>query len=127
MGAVRKRSYQRPHRTRPAAIDTAPIVRANGAVGRSGAISRHVDAAPDAVFAFVTDPHRLPEWNAGILRVVDAPPTLERGSEWVVEFRAGALRWRSRATAEEVDRTARHFAYRSRIVEAERRSQTGPA
>jgi uncharacterized protein YndB with AHSA1/START domain len=72
-----------------------------------------VDADPDAVFATVTDLGRLPEWNAAIRRVVESPSELGVGAEWVVEMHALGQNWHSRSRAEEIDRTARVFRYRS--------------
>lgn len=72
-----------------------------------------LSAAPDAVFATLTDLARLPDWNAAMTSVVEQPSHLEIGADWVVEFQALGQRWRSRSTLEEFDVTARRFVYRS--------------
>lgn len=72
-----------------------------------------VPADPDAVFATVTDPARLPEWNEAIRRVIDSPAQLDTGAEWVVEMHALGRSWRSRSRVEDIDRAARVFRYRS--------------
>ena len=76
-------------------------------------LSAVLPAAPDAVFGKLTDLARLPDWNAAMTSVAEQPSHLEAGAEWVVEFRALGQRWRSRSTVEELDVTARRFAYRS--------------
>lgn len=72
-----------------------------------------VPAAPDAVFATLTNISGLPAWNAAMTSVVDQPAKLEVGAEWVVEFHALGQSWRSRSTVEELDAIGRRFAYRS--------------
>jgi uncharacterized protein YndB with AHSA1/START domain len=72
-----------------------------------------VDADPDALFATVTDPSRLPEWNDAIRRVIEAPVALSAGAEWVVEMHALGRSWHSRSRVEEIDRAGRVFRYRS--------------
>jgi hypothetical protein len=52
--------------------------------------------------------------NANMTRVVEQPPTLTPGAEWVVEFRALGQTWRSRSRVERLDRNALEFSYRSR-------------
>ena len=76
--------------------------------------STTVPAAADAVFALITDLDRLPDWNANMTAVVERPPKLGPGAEWVVEFRALGQRWRSRSRVETLDPEACAFAYRSR-------------
>jgi len=75
--------------------------------------SQFVAAPADDVFALITTPERLPEWNGAIVRVVDAPATLSPGAEWVVQLSALGQSWPSRSTVVTIDRRARHFAYRS--------------
>jgi hypothetical protein len=65
------------------------------------------------VFAALTDISRLPAWNDRMTRVVESPPALTPGSEWVVEFRVFGRTWHSRSTLEVLDASARRFAYRS--------------
>jgi uncharacterized membrane protein len=72
-----------------------------------------VDAPADAVFATITNIGRLPEWNSIITRVVEQPPALTPGAEWVVELHAMGQSWQSRARVEEIDTAGRRFAYRS--------------
>ncbi len=72
-----------------------------------------VAAPPDDVFALLTDPKRLPEWNSAVVRVVEAPDTLQPGAEWVVQVSALGQSWPSRSTVAVIDPEARRFAYRS--------------
>ena len=72
-----------------------------------------VDATPDDVFAAITDPGQLPEWNAAITAVVHQPERLEVGAEWVVEMHALGQSWHSRSVVETLDPVAGCFAYRS--------------
>jgi uncharacterized protein YndB with AHSA1/START domain len=76
-------------------------------------LTRRLAAEPDAVFDQVADPHRLPDWNAQIVRVLDAPATLEVGAQWVVEMSALGQSWASRSRVEDLDRAARRFVHRS--------------
>lgn len=78
-----------------------------------GSVSAFVPAAPDEVFAAITDIDRLPEWNGVMREVVERPCVLEPGAEWVVAFKVMGRRWRSRAVLEELDTEQRRFAYRS--------------
>lgn len=71
------------------------------------------DLDPDVLFSTLTDLDRLPEWNAAITRVVERPPVLEPGSEWVVEVQALTQRWLSRSRLEVLDASGRRFRYRS--------------
>lgn len=75
--------------------------------------SKVMSAAPDAVFAAVTDISRLPEWNGRMTSVIEEPAALEVGAQWVVEFHALGQTWRSRSTVQEFDAAARRFAYRA--------------
>jgi len=70
-------------------------------------------APPAEVFALLTDAARLPEWNARIIRVVDVPPQLVVGAEWVVRLRVLGSEWNSRSVAQTVDPGARVFAHRT--------------
>lgn len=77
--------------------------------------STAVVAAPtDAVFRMITDLDGLPTWNGKMTRVVEQPPRLQPGAEWVVEFHALGHTWRSRSVLEELDAERGRFAYRSR-------------
>jgi uncharacterized protein YndB with AHSA1/START domain len=75
--------------------------------------TQFVAAPPDEVFALITTPDRLPEWNRAIVGIVDAPDELSPGAEWVVQLSALGQSWPSRSTVVAIDRRARHFAYRS--------------
>ena len=75
--------------------------------------SRIIDAPADDVFSTVTDVARLPEWNAAITAVIQAPERLEVGAQWVVEMRALGQTWNSRSAVETLDQIGRCFAYRS--------------
>jgi uncharacterized protein YndB with AHSA1/START domain len=78
------------------------------------ATRRHrIAAAPDTVFAALTNPHALPAWNRAITRVLDAPASLAPGDEWVVEVTAFGRSWPSRSRVEVLDRTDRVFQHRS--------------
>ena len=78
---------------------------------RASAIVAH---SPDAVFRTLIDIERLPSWNQNMTAVIEQPPVLEAGAEWVVEFHALGQTWQSRSTVEELDLANRRFAYRSR-------------
>ena len=52
-------------------------------MNRNGNATHHVDAPAEVVFARLTDVRGLPDWNRRITRVVEAPPKLEAGAEWV--------------------------------------------
>ena len=82
--------------------------------GRAAHASGTVAAHPDVVFATVTDIAALPSWNAVMTRVIELPPALEPGAEWVVEFHALGRTWRSRSRLEEIDTSARRFVYEAR-------------
>ena len=77
-------------------------------------LARQFVAVPaDDVFALITTPDRLPDWNGAIVRVVDAPEKLSPRAEWVVQLSALGQSWPSRAAVVDIDPQARHFAYRS--------------
>lgn len=77
-------------------------------------LSTVVGAPPAAVFEALTDIDRLPAWNEVMTSVIESPPRLEVGADWVVEFHVLGRSWRSRSTVEELDEARRRFAYRSR-------------
>ena len=81
---------------------------------REQTTTRFVAAAPDDVFALITAPERLPQWNGAIVRSVESPGELRPGAEWVVQLSALGQAWQSRSTVLDIDSEARHFAYRSR-------------
>jgi uncharacterized protein YndB with AHSA1/START domain len=76
-------------------------------------ITEALAAAPDDVFALLTDIERLPEWNAHIHHVIDAPPSLVHGAQWVVQMRAMGTRWGSRSTAQTIDPETRVFTHKT--------------
>lgn len=79
-----------------------------------GTATGSVGADPDAAFLLITEIDRLPEWNRAIERVVERPPELTRGNEWVVKMHPSrGMTWQSRSRVEEIDRGARRFAYRT--------------
>jgi hypothetical protein len=75
--------------------------------------TQFVAARPDEVFELISDPVRLPEWNRAIVGVIDVPDKLRPGDQWVVQLSALGQSWASRSTVVDIDRQARHFAYRS--------------
>ncbi len=79
-----------------------------------GKATAHVDAPPDRVFDVITDPARLPEWNRRMLGVVEAPPQLAEGSEWVVRLQVLGKRFNSRSHVIELDWAVRRFVHRSK-------------
>jgi uncharacterized protein YndB with AHSA1/START domain len=80
-----------------------------------GRASVRVDATPQAVFDFITDLARLPEWNAAIEMVADPSPALAEGVEWVVKMHPPHTpSWRSISRVEELDRDRLRFAYQTR-------------
>jgi hypothetical protein len=76
-------------------------------------VTQFVAGRADDVFGLITTIDRLPEWNAAIVRVIDAPVELTAGAEWVVEVSALGQSWPSRSTLLEFDVASRRFAYRS--------------
>ena len=80
----------------------------------NGSATTRVHARPDEVFNLITDVDRLPDWNACIESVVDQPPSLTTGAEWVVKMHvSGMPRWDSRSQLVELDRKAGRFVFRS--------------
>jgi hypothetical protein len=77
-------------------------------------ITERVAVDPADLFALITDIERLPEWNGHIHHVVEAPPALTDGAEWVVQMRANGARWHSRSHLQGLDPAAGRFAYFSR-------------
>ena len=72
-----------------------------------------MDPSPAEVFRTVTDLNRLPEWNDGIVEVVELPDQLEEGSLWKVRVHAMGQSWVSKSTVTELDPQSNRFAYRS--------------
>ena len=79
---------------------------------RESATAR-IRSAPADVFRTVTDLERLPEWNKGIVEVLELPDELHEGSVWKVRIRAMGQSWVSKSTLTELDRESSRFAYRS--------------
>lgn len=69
--------------------------------------------SPADVFRTVTDLNRLPEWNKGILEVIELPDQLQEGSLWKVRVHAMGQSWVSKSTLTELDPESSRFAYRS--------------
>ena len=79
-----------------------------------GTASTEVAAAPEAVFAFLTDLDRLPAWNDAIEQLVNRPERLEAGSEWQVKMHPPRMpSWGSVSTVTEHDPMSRRFSYRT--------------
>ncbi len=77
-----------------------------------GSTTHHLDVAPDAALDAITDIPRLPDWNAAIESVIEAPDELRPRSSWVVMMHPrGWPRWRSRSTVDQLDRDTLRFAY----------------
>lgn len=72
-----------------------------------------IEAAPGDVFGAITDVEHLPDWNLEIPRVIDVPPMLTPGAEWLVEIHAMKSHWNSRSRVVEFDPQRGVFAYRS--------------
>lgn len=63
-----------------------------------GKASQLIDAAPQDVFAAITDLDRLPTWNAHVPKLVERPDRpLAKGVEWVVRINAMGSHWHSRS------------------------------
>ena len=82
-------------------------------MGRVGSHTGLVDAAPDDVFAAVTDIAGLPQWNDRIQRVVMAPDALDADAEWLVELKILGQQFQSRSRVLDIDPVARRVRYRS--------------
>lgn len=80
----------------------------------TGTTSALIPASREVVFRTLTDIDRLPTWNHRMTRVIEQPPALELGSEWVVEFNVLGRTWCSRSVVDDLDAEAGRFAYRSR-------------
>ena len=72
-----------------------------------------IPTSADTVFRTLTDIGGLPRWNDAMTSVIERPERLEVGAEWLVELHALGQTWRSRSVVEEIDVSARRFAYRS--------------
>ena len=80
-----------------------------------GRASARVDATPQAVFDFITDVSRLPEWNRAIEKVVEQPAALTQGAAWIVRMHPPHTpSWGSISRVEELDPDGRRFAYETR-------------
>lgn len=82
-------------------------------MGTSESATATIKSAPADVFRIVADIKRLPEWNEGIVEVVELPDQLQEGSLWKVRVRAMGQSWVSRSTVTELDPGSGRFAYRS--------------
>jgi uncharacterized protein YndB with AHSA1/START domain len=81
---------------------------------RKGSATRHAEAPADVVFAMVTDLAGLPAWNERITGVVEVPPRLEVGAEWVVSIKLPGKRFHSRSVVLELDKERHRFVHRSK-------------
>jgi len=90
------------------------VTELHGAVTVPASAEVTVAKHPDIVFAALADIDRLPSWNARMISVVERPPAMTPGAEWVVELCVLGRRWRSRSTLAELDAVNRRFVYRSR-------------
>ena len=80
-----------------------------------GSASVRVAAPPQAVFDFITDVGRLPEWNVAIEAVLAQPTALAEGAEWTVRMHPPRTpRWGSISRVRELDRGRCLFAYQTR-------------
>jgi hypothetical protein len=84
-----------------------------GLMSRTSSKTVAIEMPADPVFATIIDIRKLPAWNAAISRVVQEPPVLVPGAEWVVEVHALGQTWQSRSRVEEIDTETRRFVYRS--------------
>ena len=82
-------------------------------MGRVGSIESYVGAAPETVFAVITDPAELPKWNRHIARTLDHPTHLEEGAEWVVQMDIYGQKFPSRSRVLTLDAEAGRFEYQS--------------
>ena len=81
---------------------------------RRGSATAIAPIGADEVFALLTDPSRLPEWNRIMTELSEAPPSLSPGCQWVVGFKAmRVMRWQSRSWCEEIDAEGHRLVYRS--------------
>jgi uncharacterized protein YndB with AHSA1/START domain len=80
-----------------------------------GRASGCVDATPQAVFDFITDVDRLPEWNTAIETVLERPAALVEGAQWTVRMHPPHVpSWGSISRVEELDPRHLRFAYETR-------------
>jgi uncharacterized protein YndB with AHSA1/START domain len=81
-------------------------------------VSAQIAGDPDAVFAQITDPRRLPEWNTAVTEVTAVPEgPLQSGSVWEVKVHAMGRSWNSRSEARVVDKAGGRFTYRSQSAD----------
>src|SRR3954467_9749004 len=77
-------------------------------------VTMSVPVPPGPLFELLVDVDRLPEWNRQIEAVVETPPVLQPGADWVVRMHVMGARWDSRSTVEDLDRSAMRFVHRTR-------------
>jgi uncharacterized protein YndB with AHSA1/START domain len=83
-----------------------------------GSATFDMAAAPADVFAVITDAQRLPEWNRCIAALIDAPPSLDVGSQWIVQMHVPRFgRWKSISTVDDLQPETLNFSYRSKRVD----------
>jgi uncharacterized protein YndB with AHSA1/START domain len=74
-----------------------------------------IESTPGAVFDLITDIARLPEWNRAIEAVLERPPALAVGEQWIVKMHPPHTpSWGSVSRAETIDRRGLRFAYETR-------------
>lgn len=82
-------------------------------MSRTGSVELHIEAAPEIVFAAITDLPGLPRWNRRIAKVIDHPGRLTEGAEWVVQMRMYGQRFASRSRVLTLDPHSGRFQHRS--------------
>ena len=80
-----------------------------------GSATGHLPGVPcNDVFEHITNIDLLPTWNRAIEQVVESPPALTPGAEWVVVMHPSAMpRWKSRSRGVEEITPGTSFTYRS--------------
>src|SRR5437667_10595966 len=79
----------------------------------TGSVTAELPVSADAAFRTITDIKDLPEWNARITEVKEAPAELTPGAEWLVRVHAMGRSWDSRSWLDDLDADKRVFAYKS--------------
>ncbi len=82
-------------------------------MSKTGNVEYHMEAAPESVFAAITDPSGLPRWNRRIAQVIDHPGRLTEGAEWVVQMKMYGQRFASRSRVLTLDPASGRFQHRS--------------
>src|SRR5690349_9632712 len=91
----------------------------------TGSARTTVDAPPGEAFALITDPDRLPEWNAAVESVTDRPAELVPGAEWTVRMHPKRMpSWGSVSRVVEIDAERGRFRYETRNADGNPSSTT---